>query len=251
MTMTDADELKRIFREGWTNPKVVAHRVERFIEGEFGFEPSRRAWREALQQAASQSEVRETLDMGTGPATIALIWAELGYRATGVDFSPTMLAAGRDIARRWELPISLIEADVEDPPFPEASFDLVSSRSVLFTLPNPGYAVVRWIKLLRPGGLLVLIGENNPTDPERLRRQYRPAPGWRPDERYLEALNQLPLRNHTDGIVRAVMEAAGLKNIQSIPMHAVIEARREHEALDPPYGVLQGTPYILVGQRPS
>lgn len=247
--MTNADELKRIFREGWTNASVVAHRVERFIDGEFGFEPSRRAWREVLTQAVAQGAIRRTLDMGTGPGTVAQLWAELGYEVTGVDFSATMLAAGRDAAERRGLAIRFVEADVEKPPFSKASFDLVSSRAVLFTLPHPGYAVARWVELLRPGGLLVLIGENNPTDSEKLKRQHRPAANWKPDEQYLAAFAQLPFPNHTDGMVRVVMEAAGLTQIRAIPMQAVIEARRAHEALDPPYGVLQGTPYILVGRR--
>ena len=75
----------------------------------------------------------------------------MGYAATGVDFSASMLAAGREAAARRGLAITFVEADVEAPPFPEASFDPMSSRSVLFTLPHPGLAVARWIKLLRPG----------------------------------------------------------------------------------------------------
>lgn len=248
--MMSAEELKKIFREGWSNESVVAHRVERFLEGEFGFEPSRRAWREALKQAASFTAVRQTLDIGTGPGTVAQQWAELGYETTGIDFSAAMLAAAGNHAARRGLVIDLIEADAEMPPFAEASFDLVSSRAVLFTLPHPGYAVARWARLLRPGGLLVLIGENSPTDPERLRRQHRPPKDWRPNERYRAALEQVPLRNHTDQVARVVMEAAGLAEIHSIPMGPVVDARRAHESLDPPYGVLQGTPYILVGQRP-
>ncbi|WP_164101841.1 class I SAM-dependent methyltransferase [Candidatus Laterigemmans baculatus] len=249
--MARDEEMKRIFREGWCNESVVSHRVTRFIDGEFGFGPSRLAWREALRQAASSCEGRRALDMGTGPGTIAQIWAELGYQVTGVDFSPTMLTAARAVAMRQKLAIQLVEADVERPPFPAAAFDLVSSRAVLFTLPHPGYAVARWVQLLRPGGLLVLIGENAPTEQERIERQYRPAAGWRPSEEYLAALEQLPLREHTDSVARVVMEAAGLESIRTIPMRAVTEARREHETLEPEYGVLQGTPYILVGRRPS
>lgn len=248
--MTRDDEIKRIFREGWSNESVVAHRVERFIDGEFGFERSRQAWRETLRQAASSCQGRQALDMGTGPATIAQLWAELGYAVTGVDFSPTMLAAARTTAERRGVTIDLVQADVEKPPFPAESFDLVSSRAVLFTLPHPGYAVAKWIELLRPGGLLILIGENEPTDAEKLKRQHRPAAGWKPSEQYLAAMKELAFRSHSDGMLRVVMEAAGLENIRSIAMQAVVDARREHEALNPSYGVLQGTPYILVGRRP-
>ncbi|EAQ81585.1 class I SAM-dependent methyltransferase [Blastopirellula marina] len=247
--MKNADELKQIFREGWRNADVVAHRVERFIDGEFGFEPSRRAWLEALSQATHKCDIRRALDMGTGPGTIAQIWAELGYETTGVDFSSTMLSAAQQAATRRGLSIELIEADAEYPPFEPESFDLVSSRALLFTLPHPGYAIARWTKLLRPGGILVLIGENSPTDPERIKRGFRPAPNWTPDDEYRSALHQMPLREHTDSFVRVLMEAVGIEEIRNIPMQSVIAARVEHDALDPPYGVLQGTPYIVAGRR--
>ena len=162
-----------------------------------------------------------------------------------------MLASGREAAESRGLTIEFVEGDVENPCFADSTFDLVSSRAVLFTLPHPGYALARWTRLLRPGGKLVLIGENSPKDPEKLKRQHRPAAGWQPDEDYLKAMQKLPFRDHTDGMVRVVMEAAGLQNIQSISLEEVIDARREHEALQPEYGVLQGTPYLLVGQRPD
>ncbi|WP_417387377.1 class I SAM-dependent methyltransferase [Gimesia sp.] len=243
------DELKQIFHSGWTNPSVVSHRVTRFIKGEFGFAPSRSAWLDVLRQTVPADVRCQILDMGTGPGTITQLWAELGHEVTGVDFSATMIAAGREAAKERGLSVNFVEADVEAAPFPEQTFDVVSSRAVLFTLPHPGYAVARWVRLLKPGGALVLIGENSPTDPEKLKRQYRPAPGWQPDEAYRRALDQLPFRHHTDGMVRVVMEAAGLQNIRSMPMQSVLEARVEHEKQDPEYGVLQGTPYVLTGER--
>ncbi|WP_339683951.1 class I SAM-dependent methyltransferase [Gimesia maris] len=243
------EELKQIFHIGWTNPNVVSHRVERFIKGEFGFAASRSAWLDVLRKTVPGEIPCKILDMGTGPGTIALLWAELGHAITGVDFSATMISAGREAAKERGLTVDFVEADVEAPPFPENTFDIISSRAVLFTLPHPGYAVAQWIRLLKPGGVLVLIGENNPTDPEKLKRQHRPAPGWEPDEAYRNALEQLPFRSHTDGMVRVVMEAAGLRNIQNLPMQSVLAAREEHEQQNPNYGVLQGTPYVLTGQR--
>ncbi|RCS41317.1 class I SAM-dependent methyltransferase [Bremerella cremea] len=244
------EQLKRIFREGWTNQSVVDHRVARFIRGEFGFEPLRRAWKEALEKAASYGNAKQAIDMGTGPGTIAQFWAEMGMDTIGADFSSTMLASARQIAAEKKLDITFIEADVETPPFADETFDLVSSRAVLFTLPHPGYTVARWMRLLRPGGLLVLIGELSPTDPEKQKKAFRPAPGWKPSDVYREAMQQLPFREHSDKMLRVVMEAAGLQEITSIAMEGVVAARHEYEKLEPACGVLQGTPYVLVGRRP-
>ncbi len=57
------EEQKRIFRDGWSNPSEVQHRVERFIHGEMGFERSRRAWLSALQQVVSPGDFHQALDM--------------------------------------------------------------------------------------------------------------------------------------------------------------------------------------------
>ena len=248
MTM-QPKEMKEIFRQGWVDRNVVDHRVERFIEGEFGFEPSRNAWKAALAEAATGENIRRAVDMGTGPGTIAQFWAEMGLETTGVDFSATMLEAAKNIAQRQGLSINFVEADVEDPPLLENSFDLVSSRAVLFTLPHPGYALARWIQFLRPGGLLILIGEIPPSDPEKQKKAYRPAKGWTPDADYRQAMSQLPFREHTDQMLRVVMEAAGIAEIRNLSMEAVIKSRLAHDALAPSYGVLQGTPYILVGRK--
>ncbi|GAA4436302.1 class I SAM-dependent methyltransferase [Bremerella cremea] len=246
-----ADELKQIFREGWMNSSVVEHRVERFIEGEFGFEPSFQAWRSVLKQAIGERNVASAVDMGTGPGTIAQFWAAMGIETTGVDFSATMLAAAREVAAKKGLKINFVEGDAEQPPLKEGTFDLLSSRAVLFTLPHPGYAVARWVRLLRPGGLMVLIGEIPPADSNKQKRAFRPAQGWKPDETYREAMSQLPFREHTDQMLRVVMEAAGLIEIKNLQMDEVISAREVHDKLDPEYGVLQGTPYILTGRRPE
>ena len=246
-----ADELKQIFREGWMNSSVVEHRVERFIEGEFGFEPSFQAWQSVLKQAIGDQEVASAVDMGTGPGTIAQFWAAMGIETTGVAFSTTMLAAAREVAAKRGLKINFMEGDAEQPPLQEGTFDLLSSRAVLFTLPHPGYAVARWMRLLKPGGLMVLIGEIPPADPDKQKRAFRPAQGWKPDDTYREAMSQLPFREHTDQMLRVVMEAAGLIEIKNLQMDNVIAAREAHDRLDPEYGVLQGTPYILTGRRPD
>ena len=45
--------------------------------------------------------------------------------------------------------------------FPTNVFNVVSSRHVLFTLPRPGVAVRQWARVLKPGGKMILIGNDD------------------------------------------------------------------------------------------
>ncbi|MEW6448701.1 MAG: methyltransferase domain-containing protein [Bacillota bacterium] len=94
----------------------------------------------------------DVLDIGTGTGFVALILAELGHRATGVDWSVTMLDQARVKAREAGLKITFVEGEIEALPFAAASFDAVAARHVLWTLAEPERAIAEWYRVLRPGG---------------------------------------------------------------------------------------------------
>jgi len=50
-----------------------------------------------------------------------------------------------------------IESDVAAPILPTGSFDVVLSRHVLWSMPDPQAALQSWNRLLRAGGQLLLI----------------------------------------------------------------------------------------------
>jgi ubiquinone/menaquinone biosynthesis C-methylase UbiE len=108
-----------------------------------------RAW--ACGQAAG--EVLEVA-IGTGlnlpcyPAEVTL---------TGVDLSEGMLAIARDRARRLGHPVTLRAGDAEALPFAEASFDTVLCTFGLCAIPDPAAAVGEMVRVLRPGGRLILV----------------------------------------------------------------------------------------------
>ncbi|NUS50460.1 MAG: class I SAM-dependent methyltransferase, partial [Nocardioidaceae bacterium] len=73
-------------------------------------------------------------EMGCGTGTLSVLLADEGYQVDGVDFSPEMLrraelkAAGRSSVR-------LRLGDAAVPPLPEAAYDVVLSRHVLWAMP--------------------------------------------------------------------------------------------------------------------
>jgi ubiquinone/menaquinone biosynthesis C-methylase UbiE len=78
-------------------------------------------------------------------------------RLTAVDLSPEMLAGARSRATAAGRPIDLTEADAEDLPFGDATFDTVVCTLGLCAVPDERAAIGEALRVLRPGGRLLLL----------------------------------------------------------------------------------------------
>lgn len=88
------------------------------------------------------------LDVGTGSGRHSRQAAELGAQVVAVD-----LGRAIDVARSNLPPSALtVQADAEDLPFEQESFDLVASIGVLHHLPNPERAFRSIVRYAKPGG---------------------------------------------------------------------------------------------------
>jgi SAM-dependent methyltransferase len=86
-----------------------------------------------------------------------VLLGEQGYKVSGVDLSPRMVAFAREKAARAGIVAEFEVGDAAAPPWPSSSFDVVISRHVLWALPDAGLGLDRWLQLLVPDGQLVLI----------------------------------------------------------------------------------------------
>src|SRR5919198_709666 len=143
--------------------QVAAHWGRRAanFDGDFGHsirtEAERAAWDRILDLVLAGRRALDALDVGCGTGFLSLELAARGHRVTGVDFAPAMLAEARRKAAERGASIRFEEADAEQLPFADRSFDLVISRHVLWTLPHPEAAIDEWKRVLRPGGRLVVV----------------------------------------------------------------------------------------------
>jgi len=96
-------------------------------------------------------------DLGCGTGSLSVLLGEAGYEVTGLDVAPLMIAAARQKALAAGLTSTFVVGDASAPDLPPSSFDVVLGRHVLWALPDPAAALGRWIALLRPEGLLLLI----------------------------------------------------------------------------------------------
>lgn len=89
------------------------------------------------------------LDVGCGTGHQLKHWRTLGYEVAGIDGSAEMLAH----AQANNPDAEIREADARDLPFPDASFDRVTSIEVLRYLPDARPSIEEMARVLRPGGV--------------------------------------------------------------------------------------------------
>jgi ubiquinone/menaquinone biosynthesis C-methylase UbiE len=88
-----------------------------------------------------------------------------GTTVTGIDLSEGMLAGARRRAADLDHPVTLRQADAHALPFTDASFDTVVCTLGLCAIPNPDNAIDEMVRVLRPGGALILVDHVESTNP--------------------------------------------------------------------------------------
>lgn len=117
------------------------------------------AWRKVFGQTfdrLGQSTPLRILDVGAGTGEMTVLLANMGYKVTGIDLTPAMLAIARQKVDKLGIPVTLVEGRAEQLPFPDGSFDVVFSRHLFWTLPQPIAAIREWARVTRPGGMIAI-----------------------------------------------------------------------------------------------
>ncbi len=86
-----------------------------------------------------------------------MLLAQAGYDVHGVDLSGRMLDVARKKAEETQVSVEFREGDAADPPCSQGAYDVVLVRHVLWAMPDPGAALDKWVRLLKPDGRLVLV----------------------------------------------------------------------------------------------
>jgi ubiquinone/menaquinone biosynthesis C-methylase UbiE len=183
----------------------------------------RAAWDRIFDLVLWGSRPLDALDAGCGTGFLSFELASRGHRVTGVDFAPAMLAEARRKALERAISVRFEEADAEHLPFPPGSFDLAISRHVLWTLPHPEAAIDEWVRVLRPGGRLVVI--DGQFDPNFL---VEPSQNARTSAEYAAIGNGLPfLGGRPREEIEALLKAHGLTGVKSDAVIDLVEAQAE------------------------
>jgi demethylmenaquinone methyltransferase / 2-methoxy-6-polyprenyl-1,4-benzoquinol methylase len=104
------------------------------------------------------------LDVATGTGLVAAELLRRGFRVTGVDQSPEMLAVAH---RRFGDEVELINASAEALPLEAGSFDHLTFTYLLRYVADPGATLAELVRVVRPGGFVAALEFGVPGGPAR------------------------------------------------------------------------------------
>lgn len=128
-----------------------------------------RAWRRAAALMVAPRPGGLALDIATGTGDLALALLDVTQvrRVFGIDFSEGMLAVGRQKLQGSGLGdrVSFVVGDALSLPFPERTFDGVTSAFLLRNLADLRQGLTEMRRVVKPGGAVVALEIAQPTLP--------------------------------------------------------------------------------------
>ena len=100
------------------------------------------------------TEEPHILEIGTGTGRIGMPIIARGFRFTGLDNDPDMMTVFRAKYGGISRKVSLVEADAQDLPFDDHSFDAALAVHVWDLIPNLEKAISEALRVVKPGGFL-------------------------------------------------------------------------------------------------
>jgi len=105
------------------------------------------------------------LDIATGGGHTALKFAPHVKKVIASDYAPVMLAQAKAfIEGQGVTNVEFSEADAENLPYPDNTFDLVTCRVAAHHFPDAYKFVTESARVLKPGGILLVQDHLNPDD---------------------------------------------------------------------------------------
>jgi SAM-dependent methyltransferase len=142
-TRSNAEYTDRAARDAWARADIVWGQ-----------------WEQPEREIAILPEIsgKDVVELGCGTAYFGAWLKRAGARrVVGVDATPAQLETARRMDEEFGLGLELIEANAEDVPLPDGSFDLVFSEYGASIWCDPALWIAEARRLLRPGGELVFM----------------------------------------------------------------------------------------------
>lgn len=111
---------------------------------------------------AGGDRMPHALDLGCGPGFFSVLLSRRGCAVEAVDASENMLSCARRNVGEHGSPdnVAFHQGDVASLPFGDDTFDLAVARNVTWLMRDPQAAYAEWLRVLRPGGKLLVFDAN-------------------------------------------------------------------------------------------
>ena len=110
-----------------------------------------------LVEACAIAPGMRVLDVAAGTGNASIPAARTGASVTASDLTPDLLDAGRRTAEAEGVELEWVEADAENLPFEDGSFDVVMSAIGVMFAPHHQASADELVRVCRPGGTVGLL----------------------------------------------------------------------------------------------
>ena len=159
------------------------------------------------------------LEIGPGNAAeaAALLQTRTDIKYTGIDNTSDMVAEGTKRLSAFADRAEYLLGDAEQCSFPPEHFDVLLSINTLYFMEDPEATLQSWLKVLKPGGLM-LLGLRSRENMEQRGMQHHGFKLF--DEQELLRLMQKAGLNHGSSV--HIEEEPRIVDQQRIPMHSYV-----------------------------
>lgn len=123
-------------------------------------------WRRRVIKMVKETQPKFILDVATGTGDLAIAMADSNAeKIIGLDISAGMLQVGKNKinAKNLDKRIEMVQADSEDLPYPDDTFDAITVAFGVRNFENLEKGLAEIYRVLSPGGIFVVLETSVPT----------------------------------------------------------------------------------------
>jgi SAM-dependent methyltransferase len=120
-------------------------------------------WGPRLRKAVQHIKGPRVLEVCFGTGYLLSQYADR-FETTGVDYNPKMIAAAERRLEKSGMKAHLMHGDAHNLPFPDCSFDCLINTDAFTLFNDPKKAMGEFYRVLVPGGRMILLDYDWPTD---------------------------------------------------------------------------------------
>ena len=113
-----------------------AHDFNTIRRNELQSEISQR-WLNVFHQYLPANKTLKILDIGTGTGYFSILLSKEGHDVTGIDLTEAMVKEAEATAHDYNVSPTFIQMDAQATSFANNTFDVIVTRNLTWTLPNP------------------------------------------------------------------------------------------------------------------